>query len=122
MKKRLKYEIPGIVDLRDDTLQGTFTASCDNGYNVYNCSNGSCVNSANCNPSGSQAAYCSSGSNACSTCVACCSAGNNVTAPSVTGSCSCIGYGNAAAYWCSTGGCAYAVYCGAGSNVGQCPV
>ncbi|OPY06065.1 MAG: hypothetical protein A4E73_03140 [Syntrophaceae bacterium PtaU1.Bin231] len=122
MKKRLKYETPGLVNLRDDTLQGTFAAECNDGFSVYDCGNGSCVNSANCNLTGNQAAYCQSGSNACSTCVACCYDGDRVTAPSTTGGCTCIGYGNAAAYWCGTGFRAYAAACSSGSNVGQCPV
>ncbi len=121
MKKRLKYETPGIVDLRDDTLQGTFTAACNDGYGEYNCLNGSCVNSAYCKTTGNQAAYCSSGPITCSTCVACCAYGGAVNAPSTTGACSCSG-GLAAAYWCTNGSRAYAAACSTGSHVGQCPV
>jgi len=119
MKKKLKYEPPVIVNIRQDMPQGTCTADCYQGNNAMDCSNGSCVNSAWC-WDGSQAAYCYNGSSACSRCAACCQNGNDVKGIT-TDKCYCIATGTSAAYYCSGGQNAYASLCNRGQYVGKCP-
>jgi len=115
VNKRIKYEKPVLVDMRDHSALGY--TSCNGGFNVESCIQGSCVVSAACG-NGTEANGCTNGDNAChpSGCTYSCCYSGNVVEGGIQVMCWCSG-GSSAGYRCEAGSRA-SYMCGSGST--QC--
>lgn len=125
MDKRFKYEMPLLVDLREDVscsgmscANGTGgVSSCSEGYfyDWCDCRGGSCATSSICG-TGTKAEGCCSGTNACSEVnFGSCESGTGVSGPEGANMvCVCHTSGSRAGYECTDGGRAMGIGCGTG--------
>lgn len=125
MDERFKYEIPLLVDLREDMSCSGMTCSngtggmtsCGGGmdYGWLPCNPGSCTTSTICG-TGTKAESCCSGNTACSESnFGTCQSGSSVSGPAGANMvCVCSTSGSRAGYECTSGGWALGIGCGTG--------